>query len=132
MTDNNVEIAQLQKSITEHIGYGSDNLVFDYNDSEVGTKMDVITINPRHNQSFLFASVEGFNKIDALRKMVDYVKDYKNAENSYTIQWTLKSDSELHTSYFRASHILEAIDKLHFGRDLHAITIFSVVMNPIS
>ena len=37
-------------------------------------KLDLITINPRHNQSFLFHSESGYDKLEALKKMKDYVQ----------------------------------------------------------
>jgi len=80
----------------------------------------------------LFHSETGFDKIDALRKLWDYVQNNKEKENSYTIQWVASSNSELHTSYFRASNILNALEKLYYGRDRNTITVFSVVLNPIS
>ena len=43
-----------------------------------------------------------------------------------------KGDTELHTSYFKASNILNALQKLYYGRDMNTITVFSVVLNPIS
>ena len=64
--------------------------------------------------------------------MLSYVKDYRDKESSYTIQWTVKGENELHTSYFRARTILEALDKLYYGRDATTITVFSVVLNPIT
>jgi hypothetical protein len=95
-------------------------------------KLDLITINPRHSQSFLFHSEKAADKVDALRKMLDYVKNYKEKENSYTIQWVARGEHELHTSYFRAGNILEALEKLYYGRDRNTITVFSVVLNPVS
>jgi hypothetical protein len=91
-----------------------------------------VTVNPRHNQSFLFQSVEGYDKKDCLKKMLSYIKTSRDKENSYTIQWSIKGERELHTSYFRARDIQEAIDKLIYGRDPNALNIFSVVLNPIS
>lgn len=66
------------------------------------------------------------------RKMLEYVKNYKEKENSYTIQWVARDEHELHTSYFRAGNILEALEKLYYGRDRNTITVFSVVLNPVS
>lgn len=132
VTDANVEIAQLQKQIEEHIGPEPHSIVFNYQDNNGKMVLDIITVNARHNQSFLFHSVEGYDKIDALKKMYAYVQNYKDAENSYTIQWTLKGEGDLHTSYFRANNIISAIDKLHFDRDPNSITIFSVVLNPVA
>jgi hypothetical protein len=64
--------------------------------------------------------------------MLDYVKSYREKESPYTIQWTIKGEKELHTSYFRASNVYEALDKLYYGRDMNNITVFSVVLNPIT
>ena len=64
--------------------------------------------------------------------MLTYVQSYKEKENSYTIQWVAKGDTELHTSYFKAGNILDALQKLYYGRDMNTITVFSVVLNPIS
>ena len=64
--------------------------------------------------------------------MLDYVKTHREKKNSYTIQWSMRNSNELHTSYFRAKDVLEAIEKLYFGRDANSLIIFSVVLNPIS
>lgn len=128
----NLEISKIQKEIEKYLSLGSTSIIFDYQPAGTGLRLDVITINPRHNQSFLFHSVEGYNKIDALNSMLEYVKVYLEKKNSYTIQWSVKGQNELHTSYFRAKDIPEAIDKLHYGRDPNGITIFSVVLNPLS
>lgn len=128
----NLEISKRQKEIQTYLSLDSTDMIFEYSDASEGVRLDVITVNPRHNQSFLFHTVEGYNKIDALNKMLDYVKTYKDKMNSYTIQWSVKGENELHTSYFRAKDIPEAIDKLHYGRDPNILTIFSVVMNPLS
>jgi hypothetical protein len=131
-TDIHVESARVQQQIKDYLGLRTSDLVFEFSNVEGKAKLDLITINPRHNQSFLFHSETGSDKVDALRKMWDYVKNYKEKENSYTIQWVTKSDSELHTSYFRAGNILEALEKLYYGRDRNTITVFSVVLNPVA
>ncbi len=128
----NLEIARIQKEIENYLSLGSTQMIFDYHEKEDGVSLDVITVNPRHNQSFLFHSVKGYNKLDALHQMLDYVEVHRDKKNSYTIQWAVKGEKELHTSYFRAKDIPEAIDKLHYGRDPNSITIFSVVLNPIT
>jgi hypothetical protein len=132
--DKNLEIARLQKEIGDYIGMGQDSLVFNFEQGEQGkaTKLFLITVNPRHNQSFLFESSEGSDKQDALRNMLDYVRNYKERTSSYTIQWSAREDNTLQTSYFRAKNILEALDKLFYDRDPNSITVFSVMLNPIS
>ncbi|WP_246223723.1 hypothetical protein, partial [Fulvivirga kasyanovii] len=124
--------ARIQEEIKSHLGLRSSDLMFEYGNTDGKIKLDLITINPRHNQSFLFHSVMGFDKVDALNKMLDYVENYKEKENSYTIQWIAKGNKELNTSYFRASSVYDALDKLYYGRDSNTITVFSVVLNPVA
>lgn len=131
-SDIHVEAAKIQKEIKGHLGLRSNALIFEYGTFEGKIKLDLITINPKHNQSFLFHSVKGFDKVDALKKMLEYVENYKEKDGSYTIQWIAKGDKELHTSYFRATNVYDALDKLYYGRDMNTITVFSVVLNPVA
>lgn len=130
--DKHVEIARLQNEIGSYIGMGQNSLIFEFKEGKKKAKLNLITVNPRHSQSFLFHAEEGLDKVDALRKMLDYVKNYKERESSYTIQWTLKGENELHTSYFSARNISDAIDKLYYGRDPNSVTVFSVMLNPMT
>jgi hypothetical protein len=132
LSEMHVEAARIQQEIRDHLGLKSSDLVFEYTSIDNRVKLDLITVNPRHNQAFLFHSVSGSDKIDALKKMLDYVQSYKEKENSYTIQWVVKGGKELHTSYFKAANITDALQKLYYGRDMNTITVFSVVLNPIS
>lgn len=129
--DIHVEVARLQKQIETHLSVQG-SLIFDFQQEDKRVKLNLITVNTRHNQSFLFHSVYGIDRVDALNKMLDYVKNYQDNENSYTIQWRIKGDKELQTSYFRAKNIYEALDKLYYNRDLNAIIVYSVVLNPMA
>lgn len=131
-TDVHVESAKIQNEIMSFLGLQSSELVFEFSNVEGKVKLDLITINPRHNQSFLFKSILGFDKTDALHKMLDYVKTHKEKEGSFTIQWTTRGGSELQTSYFRAKNMYDALDKLYYGRDVNQLTVFSVVLNPVA
>jgi hypothetical protein len=132
ISDMHVEAARIQQEIKDYLGLRSSDLVFEYTNLEGKVKLDLITVNPRHNQAFLFHSVTASDKIDSLKKMLDYVQSYKEKENSYTIQWVARGGKELHTSYFKAPNIMDALQKLYYGRDMNTITVFSVVLNPIS
>jgi hypothetical protein len=130
--DKHIETAELQREIEDYIGLGQNSVVFEFDEEGSLTTLKVITINPRHRQSFLFKQTEGTSKIDALRNLLHYVKNYKSKEYSYTVQWSLKDKKELHTSYFSAKNIMEALDKFFYGRDPNGIVIFSVNLNPIA
>ncbi|MFN8697952.1 MAG: hypothetical protein ACK500_14280 [Flavobacteriales bacterium] len=130
--DKHIETANLQMEIGSYIGLGQNSLIFHFDEEPNRVVLRLITANPRHNQSFLFHTTEGTSKVEALRLMLDYVKSYKEAESSYTIQWSLKGENQLQTSYFRAKNILGALDKLYYDRDPNSITVFSVTLNPLS
>jgi hypothetical protein len=133
LSEMHVEAARIQQEIKDYLGLRTSDLVFEYSTVDGHkVKLDLITINPRHNQAFLFHNETGADKVEALKKMLAYVQQYKEKENSYTIQWVAKGDTELHTSYFKASNILDALQKLYYGRDMNTLTVFSVVLNPIS
>lgn len=129
-SDIHVEVARIQKDIEDYLVVQG-SLIFDYQDEEGKTRLNLITVNKRHNQSFLFHSELGVDKTDALRKMQEYVRGFKT-KSSFTIQWVSPDHKELQTSYFRGRNIYEALDKLYFGRDVNTITVYSVVMNPVT
>lgn len=131
-SDIHVEAAKIQQQIKGYLGLRTSDLIFEYSVMDGKTKLDLITLNSRHNQSFLFHSETGSDKVDALKKMWAYVQNFKEKDNSYTIQWVAAGQHELHTSYFRASNIFNALEKLYYGRDRNTITVFSVVLNPVS
>ena len=131
-TDVHVESARIQKQIENHLGISGSSLLFEFRQMDNKVRLDLITVNPRHNQSFLFHTEIGYDRVDVLRKMLEYVQNYRDKESSYTVQWMARGDKELNTSYFRARNMYEALDKLYFGRDMNTITVFSVVMNPVS
>ena len=132
LSEMHVEAARIQQEIKDYLGLRTSDLVFEYTNTDGKVKLDLITVNPRHNQAFLFHSETGSDKVEALKKMLVYVQSYKEKENSYTIQWVVKGGKELHTSYFKAGNIMDALQKLYYGRDMNTITVFSVVLNPIS
>ncbi len=107
-SEMHVEAARIQQEVKNYLGLRTSDMVFEYSTQDGKVKLDLITINPRHNQAFLFHSETGTDKLDALRKMLEYVQNVKEIENSYTIQWVAKDDKELHTSYFKASNIMDA------------------------
>lgn len=131
-SDIHVEVAKIQQQIKDYLSLRTSDLIFEYSKIDGKTKLDLITLNPRHNQSFLFHSETGSDKVDVLKKMLHYVQNVKEKENSYTIQWVVSGQRDLHTSYFRASNIFNALEKLYYGRDRNTITVFSVVLNPVS
>jgi len=130
--DNHVRIAELQQKIKDAISLDENHILFEFQERGDSVDLEIITINPTHKQSFLFHSVEGRDRIESLELMLDYVLENNTSDNTFTIQWSLKGDNKLHTSYFRAKNIMDAMDKFYYGRNMMSVTVFSVVLNPIS
>ena len=130
--DQHVETARLQREIEQHLGLDPAQLLFEFRELNGQMRLDLITVNPRHQQSFLFRYETGYDRVDCLGKMLAYVRSFRDNESSFTVQWRMRGDKELQTSYFRAHNVYEALDKLYFGRDVNTITVFSVVLNPSS
>ena len=133
MSTETVKLREVEKETEGFLGgLDSHSIVFDYKEEKGHIRLELLTVNPRHKQSFLFHCTEGLTKDDCLYKMLAYLREYKVKESSYTIQWSLIGIDELHTSYFRANNILYALDKFYHGRDLNSIVVFSVILNPIA
>jgi hypothetical protein len=126
------ELSDLQTQIARYISIGKENLTFKSERKKGKYYLQLITFNPIHAQSFLFHAISADSVLEAHRQMLKYVKFHKEEECSYTIQWSIIGENKLHTSYFRSSNILGALEKLYFKRDPNSITVFSVMLNPIS
>ena len=128
----NIDIARLQKEIITKLGITQDNAIFNFKQKNDVVRFDLVTINPKHEQSFLFHTVHGTDKVDALKKMIEYIDQHYPQEGSMTIQWIKIGDNKLHTSYFRAKNMYEALDKFFYERDMNQYKIFSITLNPVS
>ena len=131
-SNENIEVAKLQKQIAESLGLSLDNLVFNFENGTETITLELITINPVHEQTFLLHKTKALTKVEALQKMNEYVIENYKRENSYTVQWVKVGEDDLHTSYFRAQNIYEALDKFYYGRDLSNYNVFSVTLNPVA
>jgi len=130
--DSQVNVAKLQGEVATLLGIKQDHLIFSYKQKENIIKLDLITINPQHDQSFLFHSIKAINKEEALMKMKEYIEIHYSSEDSFTLQWIKVGEQKLHTSYFRAQNMYEVLDKFYYERDLSSYRIFNISLNPIS
>jgi hypothetical protein len=128
----NRELEKKYAEIAHLMGMERENLQFQYSREGDRTVLHLITVNPRHRQSFLFHTETGFGEMDTVAKLVEYIKTYRQAKDSYTIQWAMRDSDELHTSYFRGANIYAVLDKFYFGKDIHSTIIFSISLNPLS
>ena len=62
LNEMHVEAARIQQEIKDYLGLRTSDLVFEYTTLDGKVKLDLITINPRHNQAFLFTVKQGLIK----------------------------------------------------------------------
>ena len=130
--EQHLEVARLQQLISHQLELPLSQLIFNYTQEDEGVKLDLITINPKHDESFLFHSSVGADKITVLNTMVDYAAKTYRRKQSYTVQWSQRGSGDLHTSYFRARDMFEVLEKFFHGRNQHEYVVFSLTMNPVA
>ena len=125
-------VSQIENKIAKSLSIKSNQLIFDYHEMPDYVDLDLFTVNEVHKQQFFFHSTEGRDKIEALELMLKYASNKLFIEDSFTIQWKIKGDTEIHQSHFRAINMMDALDKFYFGRSVSSIVIYSIVLNPIA
>ena len=128
----NSELEKIHLKIAKMLGLNRDLLTFHYTTQDGKSILELATLNPRHQQTFLFHTTTGFGEMDALNKMEEYIKGTKNTKSTYTIQWAMADTSELHTSYFTGKNIYEVLDKFYYGKAITGTIIFNISLNPLS
>ena len=126
------EMQGLRAEIARYLSIDLSLLTFELSQEGEKHVLRLVTTNLRHQQSFLYHTVDGFGELDTLHKMLGYIKAKRPEKSTYTIQWSLREEKELHTSYFRGKDLYEVLDKFYYGKDINATLIFSVSLNPIA
>ena len=150
----NAELEKLHEQIDHKLGLQREHLTFNYLTNDGKTTLQLATMNPRHQQVFLFHTTTGFDEIETLNKMKEYVQEnnvieYKtfkgipNSKSMYTIQWAITDINELQTSYFTGKNLYEILDKFYYvansfkttgtpGKGVTGTIIFNITLNPLS
>lgn len=128
----NSELEKIHVQIAKMLGLSRELLTFHYSNEDGKTTLQLATMNPRHQQTFLFHTTQGFGEMDALNKMQEYVQENKNTRSTYTIQWAMEGINDLHTSYFTGKNIYQVLDKFYFGKAITSTIIFNISLNPLS
>ena len=123
---------RLLDDLRGYFGYAEDQVEFVWAELSEVHEVSLFTYNPRHTHRFLFHTASGSSRIQALQTLLEYTQNHRDRELSYTVQWRVAGEAELHTSYFSAGNILMALDKFFAGRDPHTVQVFSVMLNPMS
>lgn len=94
-------------------------------------KLDLITINPQHNQKFLFHSLQGQSKIELLEQMINYIQHYKKQLESYEIEWIdAQQPDKVQVSWFRGNDIFDVLNKFYYDKEKSRFRILKIKLMP--
>jgi len=130
--DQNVEVARYQKDIADRLGLDSQNLIFNYKQKNETVRLDLVTVNPKHDQSFLFHTETGTDKTDALKKMLEYIIEHYHNESSLTIQWIKVGENKLTPRISALKICTRRWISFTMAAILARIKFFSITLNPVS
>ena len=65
---------QIEQKIANFLGLKESQLIFNFRQIDGITTFDLITINPNHQQSFLFHSLKAIDKNEALNVILIHIK----------------------------------------------------------
>ena len=107
----------------------------------IGAKLQLITINPKHNTPFLLYSIDLDPNLAKSRRtcyynrMYDYVYNVQKGLNKkgeplihYTIEWENRS-GQVQTSYFSGTSLQNILIKFNYGKSPPP-TIFKLQLKP--
>ena len=82
--------------------FGTQQIEFIEERLEGVIEVALVTTSSHHGQKFLFHKSRGAYRQQALEALLDYIREHKAKECTYTLQWRAINEVELHTSYFSA------------------------------
>jgi hypothetical protein len=123
---------QIKEEIAKSLDMNPQLLIYEEKNTSEGVELHLTTISPnRHKTKFLFHTSVGDDSDDALQEMYEYVTRYMKEQDTYQIRWHNPKTRELEVSWFRASNILEALDKFyHDEKEIGDYKIYEVSLRP--
>jgi hypothetical protein len=93
--------------------------------------LNLTTISPnKHKTKFLFHSTTSDTQDQALSDMFDYVTKHMKDQDTFQIRWHNPTTKQMEVSWFRASNIIEALDKFFHGKEIGDYKIYEVSLRP--
>jgi hypothetical protein len=129
----NLSESQMKEGIAGILDMKPELLIYEDRKNKDGqVVLDLTTISPnRHRTKFLFHSTAAATYQEALAGMYEYVTRHMKEQDTYQIRWHNPATREMEVSWFRASNILQALDKFyHDGKEVAEYKIYEVSLRP--
>ena len=127
------QIENMKSQIARILDMKPELLIYEQSKSRNGREqLDLVTISPNaHQTKFLFHRSEADTAEAAFKQMFDYVSTHMKEQDTFQIRWHNPKTKQIEVSWFRASNILEALDKFyHHGKEVGEYKIYEVSLRP--
>lgn len=126
-------IEEKKAEIARILDLQSDSLIFEFKiNKESQCELALETISPnKHQTKFLFHTVVAESPLAAENAMLEYVKNHMKDQDTYQIRWHNPKSKEIEVSWFRASNVMEALQKFyHDDKEVAEYKIYEVSLRP--
>ena len=133
MENKRLVAQELKVEIAKSLDMNPDLLIYEERKNKGGESvLDLVTISPnRHQTKFLFHSTTAETPEAALQDMFAYVIKHMKEQDTFQIRWHNPKTKEVEVSWFRASNIIEALNKFyHKGKEVGEYKIYEVSLRP--
>ena len=124
---------KLKHDIARTLDIDPQLLIYEFRKSREGmVTLELSTISPNpHKTRFLFHSATAATAEGALDDMYQYVVKHMKEQDTYQIRWHNPVAKRVEVSWFRASNIMEALNKFyHNGKEVAEYKIYEVSLRP--
>ena len=93
---------------------------FEYKEEYIDNcQLVLTTYNPIHDEKFIAYRVNGKNKLDAIKNLLDLIekKFFSKRLKNYSVEWIKIKQNKSYTSYFVARDIEELLKKFYFQKN---------------
>src|SRR5688572_10806686 len=127
MEQKNMDPKKLKSEIAAILDINPELLIYEERQNKAGQHvLDLTTISPnRHKTKFLLHSSTAESAEKALQDMYNYVTKHMKEQDTFQIRWHNPQTREVEVSWFRASNIMEALNKFyHKGKEIGEYKIY--------
>lgn len=120
------EIVRLQQQIEDLLAIDG-KLYFDFSPENNDMRLSLVTVRASHKQPFLYHSLSGEDRKDALQQMITYIQRPPKAAFVFEVRWYhTKYPEVVYTSRFRGASVFEVLDKCYYQTKPEELVVKSI------
>lgn len=122
----------VQTEIARILDIQPELLIYEFKlDKNQKHRLELVTISPNaHRTRFLFHATTAETPGAALDAMFEYVNKHLKQQDTWQVRWHNPATKNVEVSWFRASNILEALQKFYHDKEIAEYKIYEVSLRP--